>query len=77
MAMFGEKCLKLAVPPNNLVKTVESAIRIWPPRVPFGDMLMHELNPEFPAAVHVAIVCLSPTPRPPRATLPRSSATQP
>ena len=50
MAMSGEKCLKLAVPPNNLVKTVESAISM-PPRVPFGGMLMHELNSRFPAAV--------------------------
>jgi hypothetical protein len=45
MAMFGETCLKLAVPPHNLVKTVESAIRIWPPRGPFGGMLTRELNP--------------------------------
>ena len=45
MAMFGETCLKLAVLPHNLVKAVESAIRIWPPRGPFGGMLTHGLNP--------------------------------
>jgi hypothetical protein len=51
MAMFGETCVKSAVPPHNLVKTVESASRVWPPRVAFGGMLMHELNARFPAAV--------------------------
>jgi hypothetical protein len=39
------------VPPNHVVKTVESASRAWPPHVPFGGMLMHELNSRFPAAV--------------------------
>ena len=31
--------------------TVELAGRGWPPRVPFGGMLMHELNSRFPTAV--------------------------
>jgi hypothetical protein len=51
MAMFCAKYLKLAVPLTTVVKTVESASRGWPPRVPFGAMLMHGLNSRFPAAL--------------------------
>jgi hypothetical protein len=48
---YARSIFKLAVPPTTVVKTVESASRVWPPRVPFGGMLMHELNSRFPAAV--------------------------
>jgi hypothetical protein len=40
------------VPPNKVVKIVESAKRISPPRVPFGGIQMNELNSRFPAAVN-------------------------
>ena len=39
------------MPPNHVVKPVESASRVWPPRVPFGGMLMHALNSRLPATV--------------------------
>src|SRR5262249_39097562 len=51
-AMFRQKCSRLSVPPNKVVKIVESASRMSPPRVPFGGIQMHELNSRFPAAVN-------------------------
>ena len=50
--MFDQKCSRLSVPPNKVVKIVESASRISPPRVPFGGIQMNELNSRFPAAVN-------------------------
>src|SRR5437879_3090046 len=52
VARFLQKCSRLSVPPNKVVKIVESASRISPPRVPFGGIQMNELNSRFPAAVN-------------------------
>ena len=51
-AMFRQKCSKLSVPPKSVVKIVESASRISPPRSPRGGDQRHELNSRFPAAVN-------------------------
>ena len=40
------------MPPNNVVKIVESASKISPPRVSVGGIQMKELNSRFPAAVN-------------------------
>jgi hypothetical protein len=50
--MFRQKRSRLSVPPNKVVKIVESASRISPPRLPFGGIQMNELNSRFPAAVN-------------------------
>ena len=50
-AMFLQKFFRLSVPPNNVVKIVESAIRMCPARSSFGGIQMQELNSVLPAAV--------------------------
>ena len=51
MARFFQKFSRLSVPPNNVVKIVESASRICPARSSFGGIQMKELNSVLPAAV--------------------------
>lgn len=52
VAIFRQKSSKLSVPPNKVVKIVESASRISPPRLPCGGIQMQELNSRFPDAVN-------------------------
>ena len=51
-ATFRQKCSRLSVPPNRVVKIVESASRTSPPRLPSGGIQRKELNSRFPAAVN-------------------------
>src|SRR5262245_33119552 len=50
--MFRQKCPRLSVPPNSVVKMVESASRMSPPRPSVGGIHTHELNSRFPTAVN-------------------------
>ena len=40
------------MPPNSVVKIVESAIRMWPARVARGGIQRKELNSRLPASVN-------------------------
>src|SRR4051795_3937177 len=51
LARFLQKFARLSVPPNKVVKIVESAIRMWPARASFGGIQMKELNSVLPAAL--------------------------
>src|SRR3954470_23196405 len=52
LAKFFQKFARLSVPPNKVVKIVESAIRMWPARASFGGIQMKELNSVLPDAVN-------------------------
>src|SRR4029450_4607553 len=52
LARFRQKFAKLSVPPNNVVKIVESTITMCPARWPCGGIQRHELNSVLPAAVN-------------------------
>ena len=51
LARFLQKFVRLSVPPNSVVKIVESAITMCPARGSFGGIQMQELNSVLPAAV--------------------------
>jgi hypothetical protein len=52
LAKFLQNFARLSVPPNNVVKIVESASKMCPARWSLGGIQMQELNSVFPAAVN-------------------------
>ena len=51
-AKLRQKRSRLSVPPNSVVKMVESASRMWPAREAPGGSQSSELNARFPAAMN-------------------------
>src|SRR5262245_57497753 len=52
LARFFQNFSRLSVPPNNVVKMVESTSKMFPARSPFGGIQTQELNSVLPAAVN-------------------------
>src|SRR6476646_11934624 len=52
VARFFQKFFRLSVPPNSVVKLVESTITMSPARLPFGGSQSRQLNSVLPAAVN-------------------------
>src|SRR5688572_10487472 len=52
VARFFQKFFKLSVPPNSVVKLVESTITMSPARLPTGGSQSRQLNSVLPAAVN-------------------------
>src|SRR4029450_7093557 len=52
VARFFQKFFRLSVPPNNVVKLVESTITMSPARLPAGGSQSRQLNSLLPAAVN-------------------------
>src|SRR5262249_61860393 len=51
VAMLLQKCSRLSSTPNNVLNTVESAIRMSPARSPLGGSQRQVLNSLLPASV--------------------------
>src|SRR5215471_9315152 len=51
VAMLLQKCSRLSSTPNNVLNTVESAIRMSPARSPLGGSQRQVLNSRLPASV--------------------------
>src|SRR5215468_10156938 len=49
VAKFFQNVASDSTPPNNVVKIVESANKMWPARLALGGIHMHELNSVLPA----------------------------